>query len=106
MTNAPLPMTRARWTVLAVGLPVALGMIALGTRAWVFGAVNSLANLNAITRSVRFSAPAGTRAVHLTVSNGDLTYHTGPGAQITGHGTLRGSLAAPSFRRQLSATGL
>jgi hypothetical protein len=40
MTETTLPMTRARWIILAVGVPVALAMIAVCARAWVFGSVN------------------------------------------------------------------
>lgn len=106
MTETTLPMTRARWTILAVGVPVALAMIAVCARAWVFGAINSLANLSPISRSVAFSAPTRPDGVHLTMTDGNLTFHTGTGRRIRVQGTLKGSLAAPTFSHQMTPTGL
>jgi hypothetical protein len=106
VTDTTPPMSRARRWILAVGVPVALGLIALSTSAWVSGAIQALGNLNPIGYSVAFSAPTGPHGVRLTVSDGDLTFHTGPGRRIRVRGTLRGSLAAPSLSHQRTATGL
>lgn len=101
-----LPMTRARLTILAVGVPVALGLIGFCSLAWARGAVNTLADLHQVGRSVSFSAPAGPSGVHVTLDNGNLTFHTTVGGEIRVHGRLSGSLAAPTFRHRLTASGL
>jgi hypothetical protein len=101
-----LPMTRARLTILAAGVPVALILIVFCGHAWVKGAVGTLANLQQVSRSVTFTAPAGPNGVHLTLGNGDLTFHTTAGDQIRVHGKLSGSLAAPTFSHRLTSSGL
>jgi hypothetical protein len=104
-----LPMTRARLMILATGVPVALALIGLCTHAWVRGAVGTLANLQQVGRSVAFTAPTGPNGIHVVLSNGNLTFHTthttatGP---IRVHGRLSGSMAAPAFSHQLTASGL
>jgi hypothetical protein len=106
MTDTTLPMTRARWTILAVGMPVVLGLVALCTRAWVYGAINSLANLSPYGYTVAFSVPAGRDGSNLTLTNGDITFHSGHRHDIHVRGNLTGSLAAPEFTRSATRTGL
>jgi Putative adhesin len=110
MTGPP-PMTRARLTILAVGVPVALAVIGLCTGAWVHGAVNTLANLQQVGRSVTFTAPAGPNGVHLILNDGNITFHTatsdtGVGSPIQVHGRLSGGMVAPTFSHRLTASGL
>ena len=56
MPPAP-PMTRARWAVLAAGLPVVLALIAFGVHAWVNGTVIYLASQEPVGYPVGFSVP-------------------------------------------------
>jgi len=105
MTGSP-PMTRARLTILAVGVPVALAIIVLCTGAWVHGAVNTLANLQQFGHTVAYTAPVGPDGVHLILNDGNLTFHTRAGGPIRVHGRLSGSMAAPTFSHRLTASGL
>ena len=105
MPPAP-PMTRARWVVLAVGLPVVLALIAFGVNGWVNGTVIYLADLHDVGYSVGFSVPPAHGQVRVHSSNGDLTVQTGTGPQIVVHGQLSGSFVRPSFSHRSTADGL
>jgi hypothetical protein len=104
MPPAP-PMTRARWAVLAAGLPVAAALIAFGVHAWVKGTVVYLASTSHVGYQVRFSVPAAGQA-RVTSSNGDLTVRPGPGRRIVVRGRLSGSFARPAFSYHSDAAGL
>jgi len=105
MPPAP-PMTRARWAVLAAGLPVAAALIAFGVRAWVNGTVVYLASTSQVGYQVRFSVPAAAGQARVTSSSGDLTVRPGPGRRIVVRGHLSGSFARPAFSYQSTAAGL
>ena len=104
MPPAP-PMTRARWTVLAVGLPVVLALIAFGVHAWVNGTVVYLASQSQVSYPVGLSVPAAVQA-RVTSSAGDLTVRPGPGSRIVVRGRLSGSFARPAFSYRSSTAGL
>ena len=104
MPPAP-PMTRARWAVLAAGLPVAAALIAFGVHAWVNGTVIYLASRSQVGYSVGFSVPAVAQA-RVTSSNGDLTVRPGPGGRIVVRGHLSSSFTKPVFSYQSTAAGL
>ncbi|HEX3751294.1 MAG TPA: DUF4097 family beta strand repeat-containing protein [Streptosporangiaceae bacterium] len=99
-------MTRARWAVLAAGLPVVLALIAFGVHAWVNGTVVYLASQSQVGYSVGLSVPAAAGQARVTSSNGDLTVRPGPGRQIVVRGRLSGSFARPAFSYQSTAAGL
>jgi hypothetical protein len=99
-------MTRARWAVLAVGLPVVLALIAFGVNGWVNRTVIYLADLHDVGYSVGFSVPPAHGQVRVHSSNGDLTVQTGTGPQIVVHGQLSGSFVRPSFSHRSTADGL
>ena len=105
MPPAP-PMTRARWAVLAAGLPVAAALIAFGVHAWVNGTVVYLASTSQVGYQVRFSVPAAAGQARVTSSNGDLTVRPGPGRRIVVRGRLSGSFARPAFSYHSTAAGL
>ena len=50
-------MTRVRWMVLAVGLPVVMALIGFAAYGWVNGTVVYLASENTVGYSVGFSVP-------------------------------------------------
>ena len=105
MPPAP-PMTRARWAVLAFGLPVVLALIALGVDAWVNRTVTYLADQRDVGYSVGFSVPPAHGQVRVHSSNGDLTVQTGTGRRIVVHGQLSGSFVRPSFSHRSTPDGL
>ena len=105
MPPAP-PMTRARWAVLAAGLPVVLALIAFGVHAWVNGTVLYLASQSQVGYRVGFSVPAAARQARVTSSNGDLTVRPGPGRGIMVRGHLRSSFVRPTFSYRSTAAGL
>ncbi len=105
MPPAP-PMTRARWAVLAAGLPVAAALIAFGVHAWVNGTVVYLASTSHVGYQVRFSVPAAGGQARVTSSNGDLTVRPGPGRRIVVRGRLSGSFARPAFSHHSTTAGL
>ena len=105
MPPAP-PMTRARWAILAGGLPVVLALIAFGVLAWVNGTVIYLASQGQVGHPVGFSVPAAGGQARVTSSNGDLTVRPGPGRRIVVRGHLSGSFARPAFSYRSTAAGL
>jgi hypothetical protein len=105
MPPAP-PMTRARWVVLAVGLPVVLALIAFAVDGWVNRTVIYLADQHDVGYSVRFSVPPAHGQVRVHSTNGDLTVKTGTGPQIKVQAHLSGSFVRPSFSHQSTAAGL
>lgn len=105
MPPAP-PMTRARWAVLAAGLPVAAALIAFGVHAWVNGTVVYLASQSQVGYSVGLSVPAAAGQARVTSGDGDLTVRPGPGRRIVVRGRLSGSFARPAFSYRSTAAGL
>ena len=105
MPPAPA-MTRARWAVLAAGLPVAAALIALGVHAWVNGTVIYLASRSQVGYPVAFSVPAAAGQARVTSSNGDLTVRPGAGRRIVVRGRLSGSFARPAFSHRSTTDGL
>ncbi|MGI8449332.1 MAG: DUF4097 family beta strand repeat-containing protein [Streptosporangiaceae bacterium] len=105
MPPAP-PMTRARWAVLAIGLPVVLALVAFGVDAWVNRTVIYLADQRDVGYSVGFSVPPAHGQVRVHSSNGDLTVQTGTGRRIVVHGQLSGSFVRPSFSHRSTPDGL
>ena len=96
---APLPMTRARRLVLALGLPVVLALIAAVS-------YNAVALADQAGYRVHVSALAGRGQSRVTIDNADATVRPGPGDKISLSGDLRGSLAPPSFSSRSGASGL
>lgn len=105
MPAAPA-MTRARWAVLAAGLPLVLALIAFGVDAWVNRTVIYLADQHHVGYSVGFSVPPAHDQVRVHSSNGDLTVRAGTGGRIVVHGQLTGSFVRPSFSHRSTAAGL
>jgi hypothetical protein len=99
-------MTRARWAVLAAGLPVVLALIAFGVHAWVNGTVVYLASQSQVGYSVGLSVPAAAGQARVTSGDGDLTVRPGPGRRIVVRGRLSGSFARPAFSYRSTAAGL
>jgi Putative adhesin len=100
------PLTPARRAVLAIGIPVVLGLIGLFATGWGRLAVNQLASGEQAAYSVRLSAPASGGQSRLTISNADLTLGPGAGHRIQIRGSLLGSLVRPSFGHRSTARGL
>lgn len=100
------PLTPARRAVLAIGIPVVLGLIALFATGWARLAVSQLANGEQTGYSVRLSAPASGGQSRLTISNADLTLRPGAGPRIQVRGSLLGSIVRPSFGHRSTASGL
>ena len=105
MSAAP-PMTRARWAILAAGLPVVLALIGFGVNGWVTRSVIYLVNENQVSVPVGFTAPPANGQIRVSSSQGDLTVRTGTGPRITVAGLLTGSFVRPSFRHRSTADGL
>jgi len=96
---APLSMNPARWVVLAVGLPVVLAII-----GWTSFTAVALADQAGYQVHVRARASGG--QARITIDNADATVRPGSGGQISVSGTLRGSLARPTFSSRSAASGL
>jgi Toastrack DUF4097 len=105
MSEAP-PMTRTRWAILAVGLPVVLALIGFGVNGWVTRSVIYLVDENQISVPVGFSASPAHGEVRVSGSQGDLTVRAGTGPRITVTGLLSGSFVRPSFHHRSTAQGL
>lgn len=97
--TAHLSMTPARWAVLALGLPVVLALI--GVMSYNFVALADQAGYR-----VHVSVSAGRGQTRVTIDNADATIRPVSGDQISLSGTLRGSLARPSFSSRSTASGL
>jgi hypothetical protein len=97
--TSPMPMTRGRRVALVLGLPVALALI--GALAF-----NALALAAEVSYHVHRSFAAGAGPVRVSVDQADAAYRPGPGARIGVTGTLRGSLARPTFTWQATAGSL
>jgi hypothetical protein len=95
----PLSMNPARWVVLALGLPVVLALI-----GWTSFTAVALADQAGYR--VHVSAPASGGQARVTIDNADATVRPGSGGQISLSGTLRGSLARPTFSSRSAASGL
>ena len=105
MPAAPA-MTRARWAVLAAGLPVVLALIALAGYFSVHNTVIYLASQGQVGYSVGFSVPAAAGQARVTSGNGDLTVRPGPGRRIVVRGRLSGSFIRPAFSYRSTGAGL
>ena len=93
-----VPMTTARRVVLAVGLPLALALI-----GW--ASFTAIALADVASYPVHISVPAGGQT-RLTIDRADAIVRPGASDQISVNGTLRGSLARPTFGWRSSAAGL
>jgi DUF4097 and DUF4098 domain-containing protein YvlB len=96
---APLPMTPARWVVLALGLPVVLALI-----GW--ASFTAVALADQAGYQVHVTSPASGGRARVTIDNADATVRPGSGDQISLNGTLGGSLARPTFSSRSAASGL
>jgi hypothetical protein len=94
-----LPMTPARRAILAFGVPVALAII--GSAAF-----SAVALADQVSYRVRLSAPVTGGQARVHIRYADATIHAGTGNRIQVAGTLRGSLARPSFSWRSTAAGL
>jgi hypothetical protein len=83
-------MTRARRVALVLGLPVVLAF----TGAVAF---NAIALADQVTYHVHRDFAAGKGTVRVSADSADASYRPGPGGRISVTGTLRGSLARPTF---------
>jgi hypothetical protein len=101
-----LPMTRARWAILAAGLPVVLALIGFASYGWVNGTVVYLATENTVGYSVGFSVPPAGGQARVTTSNANLAVRAGTGQRIVVRGHLRSSFVRPRFSYRSTATGL
>ncbi len=103
---APVPITPARRAVLAVGVPIALAVIALGVHSWVFRALIYLADRNQVGYSVALNVPASGGRVRVTTTNADVSLSTGTSSLISVRGSLRSSFARPRFGHDSTPAGL
>ena len=92
---APLPLTPARRSVLAVGVPIVLAVIVLAVWGWADAGVRFLAFREQVGYSVRFSVPVTSGQVRVTNSNGDLTVRPVAGHRIEVQGKLTGTFHRP-----------
>jgi hypothetical protein len=93
-----LPLTPGRLVALALGVPVVLALI-----GWAGFSTVALADQAGVR--VHLSVADGQRT-QVTIDNPDATIHPGPGGRIWVSGTLRGSLARPTFSWRSTAAGL
>jgi hypothetical protein len=98
-------MTPARRVILAVGVPVALALIAFGTSGFVNRGVIELVGRDVISVPVSLSVPAGGH-VRVAVSSANVTLAAGAGRLIRVHGTVRGGYSRPTFSAHATAAGL
>lgn len=91
--TGPLPLTPGRWLTLAIGVPVALALI-----AWTGLNLVALAGVG----SYRFTVTAPVHGQVATVSAGSAEVSVGPGqpGRIRLRGTIKYSLARPHVRWQ------
>lgn len=97
--TAPLPMTPARWVILALGLPVVLALI-----GWT--GFSAVAQADQATYRVHVNVPASGGQTRVTIDNAAAAFRPGFGDRISLNGTLRESLTRPSFSWRSSASGL
>ena len=103
---APLPLTPARRSVLAVGVPAVLAVILLAVWGWAHAGVRFLAFREQTGYSVRFSVPVTSGHVRVTNSNGDITFRPVTSHRIEVQGKLTGTFSRPRLRHRTSAAGL
>ncbi len=97
--SASLPLTPGRRAALLLGVPVALAII-----GW--SAFTAVALADQVSYRVHLSVPVTGRQVRVTIGDADAVIRPGSGRQIRVSGTLRGSLARPTFGWRLTAAGL
>ena len=103
---AALPLTPARRSVLAVGVPILLAVITLAVWGWASAGVRFLAFREQVSYSVRFSVPATSGQVRVSDSNGDLSLRPVTGHRIVVAGRLTGTFHRPWLHYRTSAGGL
>jgi hypothetical protein len=96
---ASMIMTPARWVTLALGLPVVLALIG-------FTSFTAVALADQAGYRVHVSVPASRAQARVTIDNANATVRPGSGDLISLSGTLRGSLARPTFSSRSAASGL
>ncbi len=106
MTTSAPPLTPARRTVLIIGVPVVLALIALFVLGWGRLAVKQLADGDQVGYSVALSAPASGGQSRLTINNADVALRPGASDQIQVRGSLLGGLVRPRFGHRSTASGL
>jgi hypothetical protein len=99
-------MTPARRAILAVGVPLALAVIAASVNNWVRAAVFDLISLDRVSFPVALNVPASGGHVHVTISNANVTLRTGAGRQIRVRGSVSGTYTRPTFSHRSTAAGL
>ena len=104
--TGPLPLTPARRAILAVGVPVALAVIAFGVRSWVRTAVFDLVSQDGISYPVALSVPASGGHVRVTASNANVSLRAGAGSRIRVRGIISGPYRRPVFSHRSTAAGL
>lgn len=97
--TANVPLTPARIVALILGLPIALAII-----GW--SAFSAVALADQVSYHVHLSVPVTGRQVRVMIGEADAVVRPGSGRRILVSGTLRGSLARPTFRWHSSAEGL
>lgn len=97
--TAIVPMTPARRALLAFGVPVALALI-----GWT--AFTAVALADQVGYRVHVSIPVGARRAGVSVGDAGVTVRPGAAGRYTVSGTLRGSLARPTFTWRSTAAGL
>jgi Putative adhesin len=98
MAATTLRMTPARKLTLAIGVPVALALIAGLAPLWARGALQFLAARDQVGYTVRLNAPVRDGQVRVSVGNGNMVFRTLRAARdisVVGH--LSGSLGRPAF---------
>jgi hypothetical protein len=115
-----LPMTQARWAILAAGLPVALAVLTVTGWFWVHGAVKALVNANQVGYRVSLTAPLSQGTASVATANAGLVLHAGRasaggiggrgiagrGRAIRVRGYLSGALVRPVFEHTQAPAGL
>jgi DUF4097 and DUF4098 domain-containing protein YvlB len=105
MAATPLRMTPARKLTLAIGVPVALALIAGLVPLWARGFIAFIAARDQVGYTVRLSTPVRDAQVRVSVGNGNMVFRTSRAARdISVLGRLSGSLARPTFSHSATST--
>ena len=97
--SGPLRMTRGRWVVLALAVPVALALI-----GWAgFSLVSSFAKGS---YPFSYAVPVDHGQVAVNVNAGDVTLRPGPGRAARLTGTVQYGLVRPGISESATATGV
>src|SRR6266702_135067 len=96
--TAPFPMTRARRTVLVIGVPVCLFLIAIM-------GLSLVADLGEGRYPVNYTVPASAKSLNVTMAGGQMTIRQTATSEATLTGTARYSLVRSKLTEQTTGSG-